>query len=82
MSRSDSTPMLDEVFRRTGEPPRVDDSGSATRRWEASRAAVLSGPANGPPRRVPNGVANGLAVLTSMLEALSGLVVEGPVLVA
>ncbi len=82
MSRSDSTPMLDEVFRRTGEPPRVDDPGSATRRWEASRAAVLSGPANGPPRRVPNGVANGLAVLTSMLEALSGLVVEGPVLVA
>ena len=82
MSRSDSTPMLDEVLRWTGEPPRVDDPGSATRRWEASQAAVLSGPANGPPRRVPNGVANGLAVLTSVLEALSGLLVDGPTLVA
>ena len=74
--------MLDGVLRRTGEPPRADDPGSANRSWEASQAAALSGLADGPPRRVPDGVANGLVVLTSALEALSGLVVDGPALVA
>lgn len=78
MPRPIATPGLTEVLRWTGEPPKASDSLLAFRQWDASTAAGLSGPVDGPPRPPPAGLVHGLGVLASAWHGYGGPLVNGP----
>ena len=77
----ESDPGLESVLRWMGVPPKAADPVEAMRRWEASTAAGLSGPADGPSRPVPVGVVAGLDLLASAWSGLGGPPVDGPAMV-